>query len=344
MHAVGQIGVNYGRIANNLLPPWQVVQLFQWYNIRRMRIYDTDPETLDALRGSGIELTVGVLHNDLECLATSQSCADKWVDTNIRPYSPDICFTHIVVGNEVSPTDPQTARFARFVLPAMQNIYSAVSDSSINVTTAINMNILENTYPPAAGEFRADVRPFIDPIVRFLSDTRAPLFASVYPYFAYIENRANIDIRYALLDPGFPGIVVPGGILYQNLFYAMIDSVIAAVEKSLAVSSPEAATGEIRMTLEVKSSESGWSSSRKNKPPGCITPEDDDVANRRNARAYVNNLIRVVKCGTPMRPDRPIETYIFAMFDENLKPGNKEERHFGMFTPRGRLKYRVNFD
>ncbi|KAF2533328.1 hypothetical protein F2Q70_00033136 [Brassica cretica] len=44
----GMIGVNYGRIANNLPPPENVVNLLKSQGINRIKIYDTDKNVLTA--------------------------------------------------------------------------------------------------------------------------------------------------------------------------------------------------------------------------------------------------------------------------------------------------------
>ncbi|KAM2928192.1 hypothetical protein COP2_035459 [Malus domestica] len=54
-----------------------------------------------------------------------------------------------------------------------------------------------------------------------------------------------------------------------------------------------------------------------------------------NARAYNGNLIAHLRSmvGTPLMPGQSVETYIFALYDEDLKPGPASERYFGLFKP-----------
>ncbi|CAA0809865.1 beta-1-3-glucanase 3 [Striga hermonthica] len=363
--AAAQIGIAYGRNGMGLPPPPRVVEILKQHNIQRMRIFDTDRATLDALRGSDIEVTVGILNPDLGPLASDPNAAVSWVRENIQPYHPDVKFRHVVVGNEIMPENPDTGMFVPLVLPAMRNIHDALCavpglrDAAVKVTTAVSTEVVDpsSNFPPENGTFRDDVAPYLDPIVGFLSDTGGPLFASVYPYFAYVADQMGarvIDIRYARLDPDFPGVTTMYGNTYKNLFYALLDTVNAAVDKSIGkMVSTDAGN---RTPPDVVSGESGNPTLRghgggrstvgKNSgnEVAAEAVEGGDMGTTENAARYINNLIQAAKCGTPLRPGRPIETYIFAMFDESDKPGDEAERNFGICKPDGETKYPINFN
>ena len=83
------IGVCNGRIANNLPSEQEAVNLYTSNGIGKMRIYDPNQETLQALRGTNIELILGVPNGDLQSLATA-STANDWVQNNIVAFSPAV--------------------------------------------------------------------------------------------------------------------------------------------------------------------------------------------------------------------------------------------------------------
>ncbi|BBH09414.1 O-Glycosyl hydrolases family 17 protein [Prunus dulcis] len=62
-----------------------------------------------------------------------------------------------------------------------------------------------------------------------------------------------------------------------------------------------------------------------------------------NARAYNGNLIAHLRSqvGTPLMPGKSVETYIFALYDEDLKPGGTSERSFGLYKPDLTVTYDV---
>nr|CAD1817154.1 unnamed protein product [Ananas comosus var. bracteatus] len=63
-----------------------------------------------------------------------------------------------------------------------------------------------------------------------------------------------------------------------------------------------------------------------------------------NARLYNNNVVAHVEssAGTPRRPGKGIETYLFAMFNEDEKPAGTEQ-NFGLYRPDMSEVYHVNF-
>lgn len=339
-NAEAEVGVCYGRLGNNLPSQSKVVSLYKQSNIKRMRLYDPHPPTLDALCNSGIELMLGVPNEDLPYLADCQDNADSWVRGNITSY-PGVKFRYISVGNEVEPDSP----FAPFVHPALQNLYNAVCKAGhggrIRVSTSVKTDLIENSYPPKNGVFKRNVTRYVKPILEFLKETRSPLLVSVYPYFAYLHDTVNINLSYALLQPNSG--VYADGVYYDNLFYAILDAVDAAVEKLVGASPALERAGDASSGVDQVASETGWSSSQGGKK-SSVGDEMKSASTVENARIYNNNLMRIVKSGTPRRPGRPIEAYIFAMFDENEKTGDESERNFGIFLPNGKPKYPLCFN
>lgn len=315
-----QIGACYGTRGDNLPPPTEVIALCNTHNIQRIRIYNPDPLILQALNGSpNISVVVGVANEDIPAIARDATVAKAWVQNNILKY-PNVNFRYIAVGNEISPLDDQSAAIAPSVVPAMQNIQSAISAfmSRVRVSTALSMAVLGNSYPPSAGEFNTQVRPgFMDPIVAFLVQNQSPLLMNVYPYFAYSSNTNSISLDYALFTSP-TAVVKDGQYQYQNLFAAMVDATHAALEKAGAAN------------VEVVVTESGWPSTG-----GTATTVE-------NARIYNSNLIKNVGNGTPRRLGKPVETYIFDLIDEDEKDPELE-KHWGMFLVNKQPKYPLSF-
>uniref|UniRef100_A0A0A9EPJ1 Glucan endo-1,3-beta-glucosidase GVI n=1 Tax=Arundo donax TaxID=35708 RepID=A0A0A9EPJ1_ARUDO len=304
-------------IANNLPSPDKVVALYKAKNITDVRLYHPDTTVLAALRGSGLGVVLGTFNEDLARLASNATFATTWVQSYVQPFAGAVQFRYITAGNEVIPGDD-----AARVLPAMRNLESALRAAglSVPVTTAVATSVLGSSYPPSQGAFSEVALPTVGPIVSFLASRSTPLLVNVYPYFAYSADPSSVRLDYALLSSsGGTAAVTDDGVAYTNMFDAILDAVYAAVER---------ASGQ---GLEVVVSETGW-------PSGG----GGAGASVENAAAYNNNLVRHVGRGTPRRPGKAVETYVFAMFNENQKPQGVEQ-HFGLFEPDMSEVYHVDF-
>ncbi|PUZ54352.1 hypothetical protein GQ55_5G124900 [Panicum hallii var. hallii] len=314
------IGVNYGMIANNLPSPDKVIALCRARNITDVRLFHPDTAVLAALRGSGLGVVLGTLNEDLARLASDASFAASWVQSYVQPFAGAVRFLYVTAGNEVIPGD-----LAALVLPAMRNLESALRGAGLGgvaVTTAVSTAVLGSSYPPSQGAFSEEALPTVGPIASFLASRSAPLLVNVYPYFAYAADPSSVPLDYALLQPASAATVTDGGVEYTNMFDAIVDAMHAALGRV-------AASGAVDVVV----SETGW-------PSGG----GGAGASVGNAAAYVNNVVRRVGSGrgTPRRPGKAVEAFVFAMFNENQKPEGVE-RHFGLFEPDMTEVYHVDF-
>ncbi|KAL8506866.1 hypothetical protein ACS0TY_017676 [Phlomoides rotata] len=318
------IGINYGRIANNLPSAAKAVKLLKSQGLERVKVYDSDPAVLRALSGSGIKVTVNLPNGLLYSAARRPSFAYSWVQKNVAAYHPSTAIEAIAVGNEVFADTHNTTRF---LIPAMYNIHQALMRYNfhdvIKVTSPIALSALQNSYPSSAGSFRPDlVGPVFKPMFDFLRKTGSSLMVNVYPFFAYESNADVIPLDYALFREN-PGVVDAGnGLRYFSLFDAQIDAVFAAMSALKYDDVP------------VIVSETGWPSKGDSNEIG---------AGIENAASYNGNLVRRVLSGggTPLRPHANLTVYLFALFNENKKPGPTSERNFGLFYPNEKKVYDI---
>ncbi|CAM0903066.1 unnamed protein product [Alopecurus aequalis] len=318
------IGINYGQIANNLPSPGRVSRLLRSLKISKVKLYDADPRVLRAFLGTGVEFVVGIGNEHVHAMI-DPAAAQAWLQQHVTPQlRAGARITCITVGNEVfkgSDTFLQTN-----LLPAMRSVHQALGalglQGRVNVTTAHSLDIMGVSYPPSAGAFHPAAVPHLQPFLSFLSATRAPFLINCYPYFAYKDDPARVPLEYVLFQPN-AGVTDPVTRLnYDNMLYAQVDAVYAAIQ----------ALGHT--DIDVKVSETGWPS-RGDPDEYGATPE--------HARTYVRNLLRRIEMrqGTPLRPAVPIDVYVFALFNENLKPGPASERNYGLFYPDGTPVYNV---
>ncbi|CAK7349405.1 unnamed protein product [Dovyalis caffra] len=323
-----KIGVNYGQLGNNLPSPPKSVELIKSLKAKRVKIYDADPDILKSLKNTDIQVSIMVPNELIPNISKSQSLSDQWVHANVVPYYPDVKIRYLLVGNEIL-TNPDTGTWFNLV-PAMLKIKASLKTHKIKkvkVGTPSALNVLESSFPPSNGTFRSDIAgPIIKPMLQFLNRTKSFFFIDAYTYFAWADNPQNINLDYALLKAQNITYTDPGtNLTYTNLFDQILDAVVFAMKR----------LGYPNIRIFV--AETGWPSG------GDI---DQIGANIYNSATYNRNVVKKLTTkptiGTPARPGWVIPAIIFALYNENQKPGPGTERHFGLLYPNGTEVYEID--
>lgn len=321
------VGVNVGTALSDMPNPTQVAVLLKSQQIRHVRLYDADQAMLLALSGTGIQVTVTVPNQQLLAIAQSNATAANWVSRNILPHIGTANITAISVGNEVLTTTPNAATV---LVSALENINSALIsaklDSQIKVSTAHSSSIILDSFPPSQAFFNRTLEPVMISLLEFLRSTDSYLMLNVYPYNDYIHSNGAIPLDYALfrpLQPDKEAIDSNTLLHYTNVFDAVVDAAYFAMLYLNYTNIPIVVT------------ESGWPSKGDSAEPDATLD---------NANTYNSNLIKHVlnNTGTPKHPGVATSTYIYELYNEDLKPGSVSEKNWGLFNPDGRPVYVLN--
>ncbi|CAI0539740.1 unnamed protein product [Linum tenue] len=305
------IGVNYGFWADNLPPPAQVAAFLKTHTtIDRIKIFDANPDVLRAFANTGISVTVTVANADVPSLAKLPA-AQAWIANNILPFHPQTTIRYILVGNEVLYWKDKTV--IAYTLPAMKTLHHALhlaNLTDIRVSTPHALSFLAASEPPSTGMFRRFDAAILRPILDFHNRTKTPFMVNPYPFFGFRPE----TLDYAVFRPNRGLYDKATRKNYTNMFDEQMDAIYIAMKK----------LGNYE-GVEIVIAETGWPSAGDPNQPGVSLE---------NALSYNGNVVKHVNSGkgTPLMPNRTFETYIFALFNENLK-ASVSERNYGLFKP-----------
>ncbi|KAK4270871.1 hypothetical protein QN277_019639 [Acacia crassicarpa] len=323
--AESAIGVNWGTISFRRLKPSGVVNLLKDNKIPKVKLFEVEPDILKALKGSGIQIMVGIPNEMLSLLGSSPSAADLWVSQNVTSYigkgGADI--RYIAVGNEPFLTS-YNGQFQNLVMPAILNLQQSLVKANlagyVKLVVPCNADAYEASLP-SQGTFRPELTQIITQLVQFLNANGSPFVVNIYPFLSLYDN-GDFPQDYAFFE-GTTHPVTDGTNVYTNAFDGNYDTLVAALNK----------IGYGQMPIVI--GEIGW-------------PSDGAIgANITAARVFNQGLIKHIMSnkGTPLRPGAaPMDVYIFSLLDEGAKstlPGNFE-RHWGIFSFDGQAKYPLN--
>ncbi|KAH7661836.1 Glycoside hydrolase family 17 protein [Dioscorea alata] len=322
------VGINIGTDMSNLPSPSEIVSILQHHGIKHVRLFDADHQMLYALANTGIEVMVGVPNGQILQIGESKTEAANWINKNIAAFVPATNITYIAVGDEVLTTIPNAALV---LVPALQFLESALLAANLNfqvkVSSPHSMGVIQKSFPPSTATFNSTWNSVMVQYLQFLKNTGSSFMLNAQPYYGYTAGGGIFPLEYALFRMLNPNkqIVDPNTLFsYSNMFDAMVDAAYYSMEAVNFSAIPVIVTA------------TGW--------PwfGGANEKDADVD---NALAYNSNLIRHVLngSGTPSQPSLPINTYISALFNEDLRSGAVSEKNWGLFFPNGTTVYSLNF-
>ncbi|CAI0384028.1 unnamed protein product [Linum tenue] len=182
------LGVNWGTMATHMLPPKTVVQRLKDNGFQKVKLFDADSTTMNALAGSNIEVMVAIPNDQLQAM-TDYGNAQEWVKRNISRFNFNggVNIKYVAVGNEPFLKTYNNS-FINVTFPALQNIQNALNEADVGDTIKATVPLNADVYMspddqpyPSAGRFRPDINDLMTEIVQFMNKNNAPFTVNIYP-------------------------------------------------------------------------------------------------------------------------------------------------------------------
>ncbi|KAH9325696.1 hypothetical protein KI387_005874, partial [Taxus chinensis] len=154
------IGVSYDSSDNTLPSPNTLLKLLKEHHVFQLILSDANPNVLETLSGSGIEVSVGMSYKETQDIGNSKSRAALWVKKNVMRFRS---VTSIDVGHESMMEEESIIS----LVSAMKAIHSALYD--VKLEDRIKLTTTLSSTPPPLQD--ADLRHILQPLVHFLSQT-----------------------------------------------------------------------------------------------------------------------------------------------------------------------------
>ncbi|KAG6638071.1 probable glucan endo-1,3-beta-glucosidase BG4 [Carya illinoinensis] len=310
------LGVCLGTSGSDIPDPKTTVQLLHKYGFKKVRLLSSNNWMMDALINQNIAVSIGIANEELPMLADTPrndlgswynpyENAGTWYNTYVRPYISKMPIEYIVIGD-----DAILGPYSEFLIPAMRNIMQVLrrfDQGSIKVTVAVSTSVLGKTFPPSQGIFKAGTRRIMVEVLQAIAGYKfSPvLMVNVYPYRYHAAGLIRQDFA---TFSAHKAVIHDDNNDYWNMLDALLDAFFSALRR-------ENLTG-----IHLVVGASGWPSAGNGR---FTTPA--------LAATYNQNFMRriVRRQGTPAQPTKPIDGFVYALFNENKKPGGPDQ-HFGL--------------
>ena len=83
------VGVNWGTQLSHPLEASTMVQMLKDSGFDKVKLFDAEDSVLGALKGSGIQVMVGIPNDMLADLADGGKAAERWVAANVSKHVND---------------------------------------------------------------------------------------------------------------------------------------------------------------------------------------------------------------------------------------------------------------